>query len=279
MGKSKLVEWLDADGKRLRGALLLPSGYEPGRKYPLVVDVYGGGVLSDAFDWFGGPDRGMPYLNTQLLATRGYAVFMPDAPQSVGTPMLDLAKTVLPGVNRVIEMGIADPDRLGVMGHSYGGYSTLALLVQTKRFKAAVEANGMANLIGLYGEMSRDGSAFGTSAETDQELMGGSPWQFPTRYVENSPLFYLDRVETPLLVMHGEDDTTISSFLGDEIFVALRRLGKVVVYAKYRGEDHELMSYSNQLDSCKRMLDWFEEYMKPGSLAVDSKRVRARAGL
>src|SRR5439155_4768593 len=135
--------------------------------------------------------------------------------------------------------GVADPDRLGLFGHSYGGYSTLSLLVQTTRFKAAIAADGYGDLIATYGQMNSDGSAFGVPlAETGQLLMGGTPWQFRERYVENSPVFHLDRVETPLLIVHGANDTVVLPFLADEIFVGLRRLGKEVVYAKYQGEGH-----------------------------------------
>src|SRR6185437_12751870 len=106
----------------------------------------------------------------------------------LGTPMVDLAKTVLPGVNQVIDMGIADPERLGIFGHSYGGYSALALISQTTRFKAAVMSAGFGDLMALYGEMDGNGSAFGTAlAEGGQGLMGGPPWEFRERYIENSP--------------------------------------------------------------------------------------------
>lgn len=115
-----------------RGALLLPTGYSPGTRYPLILDVYGGSSPSTQVNRFGLGHGG--YTNGQMLATRGYAVLKPDAPQHLGTPMVDLAKSILPGVNRLIEMGIADPDRLGVWGQSYGGYTTLSLLVQSKRF-------------------------------------------------------------------------------------------------------------------------------------------------
>ena len=112
--------------------------------------------------------------------------------------MADLLKTVIPGVDRVVELGIADPDRLGVMGHSYGGYSTLSLIVQTTRFKAAVDSAGPADLISVYGQMDKTGSsgAIGWS-ETGQGGMVGTPWQFRDRYIENSPIFYLDRWNTP----------------------------------------------------------------------------------
>jgi dipeptidyl aminopeptidase/acylaminoacyl peptidase len=106
---------------------------------------------------------------------------------------------------------------------------------------------------------------FGTSVfEEGQGLMGGPPWQFRERYIENSPIFYLDRVETPLLIVHGSDDRAVPSFLSDEVFVGLRRLGKEVAYAKYEGEGHSPFewSYANQLDFCKRMIEWFDDHLK-----------------
>ena len=265
LGAARLINWLSDDGEPLRGALLLPSDYQEGRRYPLVVCVYGGSHLSESFDHFGLNQNAT--LHPQLLATRGYAVFLPDSPTHEGTPMADLAKTVLPGVNKVIEMGIADADRLGVMGHSYGGYSTLALIVQTKRFKAAVAADGFGDLISAYGQMNRDGSAFSTSnQEHGQGALGGTPWEFRERYIENSPILYLDRVETPLLIVHGSEDRIVKPFLGDELFVALRRLGKEVVYAKYEGEGHAPASHANRLDLFTRMIAWFDKYLKPLAL-------------
>jgi dipeptidyl aminopeptidase/acylaminoacyl peptidase len=262
MGSMQVIDWLDDDGKLLHGALLLPADYQQGRRYPMVVYVYGGVSLSDAAMRFGGFFQELPYYNIQLLASRGYAVLMPDAPQDLGTPMRDLAKTVLPGVNKAIETGVANPDRLGIMGHSYGGYSVLSLLVETPRFKAAVLSDAYANLIGDYGEMEVDGFAYGTLAETGQQLMGGSPWQYRDRYIENSPIFYLDRVQTPVLLAHGSKDDAIAPFLGDETFVALRRLGKVVCYVKYSGEAHWLLRPANQEDFFARLIRWFDEYLK-----------------
>ena len=264
MGAARLIDWLDDDGERRHGALILPSDYQEGKRSPLIVLVYGGAVSSEKIGMFGGFDRSLPYLNVQLFATRGYAVLMPDAPQHLASPMLDLAKTVLPGVNKVVEMGVADPERLGVMGHSYGGYSVLSLIVQTNRFKVAVECDGYGDLVGQYGEMAADGTAFGSSiGETGQGLMGGTPWQYRARYVENSPIFYLDRVETPLLIVHGAEDPVVAPFLGDEVFVGLRRLGKAVQYAKYKHEGHIVTGYANQLDVANRVSAWLERYLKP----------------
>lgn len=261
MGSARLVDWLSLDGELLRGALLLPPGYQPGTRYPLIAWVYGGDRGSDSIGQFGLLGNS---FNLQLFATRGYAVLLPDIPQHLGTPMADLAKTVLPGVNKVIEMGVADESQLGVIGHSYGGYSVLSLLVQTRRFKAAVMVDGTGDLISSYGQMGSDGTAFGIAgAEGGQELMGGTPWEFRDRYIENSPVFYFDRVATPLLIVHGTDDFTVAPFLGDEVFVDLRRLGKQVEYAKYQGEGHSPGNWSreDQSDLWTRILGWFHTYL------------------
>jgi dipeptidyl aminopeptidase/acylaminoacyl peptidase len=263
MGPARLIDWFDDDGERLHGALLLPAEYQEGRRYPLIVWVYGGSSLSDRFNHFG--FQGLGPFNMQLFATRGYAVLFPDAPQHLGTPMADLARSVLPGINKAIDIGIADSERIGVIGHSYGGYSALCLVVQSKRFKAAMVADGYGDVVGHYGGMQKSGSAFGVqSEEQGQGLIGGPPWLFRDRYVENSPLFYLDRSATPLLIVHGSIDTTVPSFLGDEMFVALRRLGRHVEYAKYEGEGHSQVywNHSNQVDFSNRMLIWFDKYLK-----------------
>lgn len=262
-GKSRIVDWRGIDGQPLHGALLLPAGYEEGKRYPLVVNVYGGSYRSNGVYRFGLSGGGVE--NLQILATRGYAVLLPDTPLRPGSPMHDLLKTVIPGVDRVIDLGIADPDRLGVMGHSYGGYSTLSLIVQTTRFKAAVDSAGPANLISAYGEMDKSGSS-GTIgwAETGQGGMVGTPWQFRDRYIENSPIFFLDRVETPLLIVQGELDRTVPPTQAEEVFVGLRRLGKKVTYAKYAGEEHWEGTWSpaNVEDYWNRVIGWFDEHLK-----------------
>jgi dipeptidyl aminopeptidase/acylaminoacyl peptidase len=263
MGTARVVDWLSDDGQPLRGALLLPSHYQPGKRYPLITYVYGGSLLSNRFDRFGFAMDGP--LNMQLLATRGYAVFLPDAPQGRVTPMLDLAKTILPGINRVIDLGIADPDRLGIMGHSYGGYSVLSLIVLTTRFKAAIELAGVSDLLSSYSEMKDDGTAYGIAvSEQGQEAMDGTPWDHRDKFIENSPFFYLDRIRTPLLIAQGTKDTVVAPFLADQVFVALRRLGKEVEYAKYDGEAHspaQEWNYSNQVDLCNRMLHWWDDHL------------------
>jgi len=177
--------------------------------------------------------------------------------------MADIANSVLPGINKLIALGIADPDRLGVMGHSYGGYGVLSLLVQTRRFKAAVaKAPGSIDRIFQYGNMSRDGSSIYVLINEAQ--MGGTPWERRDRYIENSPFFYLDRVQTPLLIIQGTNDPATPDRESDELFVALRRLGKEVEYAKYEGEGHVLGRYADEVDYLNRMILWFDKYLKDG---------------
>jgi dipeptidyl aminopeptidase/acylaminoacyl peptidase len=268
-GEARLIEYSTSDGKKLKATLLLPVNYQADKRYPLIVWVYGGSMLSDRVNRYGA--SGNDQYNLQLLAARGYAVLLPDTPLAVGTPMQDLAKTILPGVDKAIDLHIADPDRLGIMGASYGGYSTLSLLVQTTRFKAAVMDVGIGNLIGHYGLMLKNGTAFGVGwAEEGQGRMGGPPWQFPERYVQNSPLFYLDKVQTPLMINQGGMD--MSPFLSDEIFVGLRRLGRKVVYLRYENEGHGVELYNNRLDYLKRVIAWFDSHLKTERTIQSSSR-------
>jgi dipeptidyl aminopeptidase/acylaminoacyl peptidase len=263
MGKSRVIEWKTAEGVKLRGALLLPSNYVEGKSYPLIVNVYGGDLRSNEVNDFGFGSLGNRDQNLQLLATRGYAILSPDAPLGPESPISDLAKTVLPGVDKVIELGIADPARLGVMGHSYGGYSTMALITQTTRFKAAVSYAGFGDLTMKYGVMNDDGTATGPGwAETGQGRMKGPPWQFRDRYIENSPVFYLERVQTPLLLIAGANDKGVPPYLSEEVFVMLRRLGKKAAYAKYISEDHIIFNRDNQIDFFTKLTAWFDTHLK-----------------
>jgi dipeptidyl aminopeptidase/acylaminoacyl peptidase len=263
LGKSRLIDWRSMDGLPLRGALLLPANFDPARRYPLIVYVYGGSYGSGSVYRFG--LAGPVVDNLQLLATRGYAVLVPDCPLAKGTPMRDLFRTVNPAVDKVVQLGIADPDRIGIMGHSYGGYSTLALIVQTNRFRAAVDSAGISDLISLYGQMDDSGASPNIGwCETGQGGMVGTPWQFRDRYIENSPVFYLDRVSTPLLITNGELDDATPHAQAEEVFVGLRRLGKEVVYAKYRGEGHwqGTWSYLNVVDYWSRVLQWLDQHLQ-----------------
>jgi dipeptidyl aminopeptidase/acylaminoacyl peptidase len=264
-GTSRVIEWRGVDGEVLRGALLLPSDYREGRRYPLIVNVYGGAHLSGEVNRFGATP-GVDSL--QLLATRGYVVLLPDTPVHPGRVARDLFKAVMPGVDKVVELGIAEPERLGVMGHSFGGYSVAALITQTTRFRTAVASAGTYDPISFYGQMGRDGDALGVGmCEEGQFLLGGPPWEFALRYLENSPILHLDRVHTPVLIVHGTLDATVPAAQSDELFVGLRRLRKEAVYVRYEGEGHwqGTWGHANAVDYWERVLRWFDEHIGPGS--------------
>jgi len=267
-GRAEILDWKSVDGETQRGALVYPAGYEKGRRYPLIVKVYGGSPISNDLNRFGYAIAAVE--NLQLYATRGYALLLADSTLHVGTPMVDLMKSVLPGIDKAIEMGVADPDRVGVTGHSYGGYSTLCLIAQSPRFKAAVMRAGMGDMIGQYGQLAPDGTNYGLAwAESGQGRMGGTPWEFRDRYIENSPYLYLDRVKTPLLIIHGGKDDAVPPYLADEVFSGLRRLGKEVTYARYEGEGHweGTWGFANQLDSLNRSIAWFDRHLKSDGAA------------
>lgn len=272
-GAARIIEWRGIDGDTLRGALIYPVAYRPGTKYPLIVKVYGGGSLSDDLNRFGFAPAAIE--NLQVFASRGFAVLMCDSRLGIGSPALDLLKTVLPGVDRAVELGVADPDRIGIIGHSYGGYSTLALITESTRFRAAVMRGGFGELVSLYGYLTPAGtSPYIPWLEEGNGRMGGAPWQIPERYIDNSPIFRLDRIATPLLIVHGTADPPLVSS-AEQVFSGLRRLGKRVDLARYGGEGHWEGGWSlpNQIDYLKRTLSWFEKYLTANQASASPDRV------
>lgn len=270
MGALRIVEWTGADGLPYTGALLLPSNYEPGRRYPLVTYVYPTEVLPDA-NKFGSNHLANEHFNLQLFATRGYAVFYSGATLRPADkePMKSVANAVLPGIDKVIESGIADPERIGVFGASAGGYSTLALITQSTRFKVAMAQCGAGNLLSLYGDLRDSGYSHGLALNENTFQMPDHPWKERDRYIRNSPWFFLDKVETPLLLIHGTDDTASIVNQSNEVFQGLKRLGKTAQYARYVGEGHGLSALQNRLDAGQRFLDWFDRYLKPGQATIE----------
>jgi len=262
MGEGRMIDWRTLNGQTARGALLLPAGYTPGKRYPLIVYQYPGSSWSRHGNLFGFNQFAGAVENWQLFATRGYAVLMPDVPARPETYMKDIAAAVLPAVDKVIEMGIADPERLAITGQSNGGYGVLSLIVQTNRFKAAVDRMGPANLISAYTQMTETG----LSAYTGEMVVrtGGSLWEKRDKFIENSPIFYFDRVQTPLLIIQGTADTQNMVARSDEVFVSLRLLGKEVEYARYVGETHGVTEWTfpNQVDYLNRVIAWFDLRLK-----------------
>ena len=169
----------------------------------------------------------------------------------------------MPGVNAAIAEGYADPERLAVMGQSYGSYSTLALITQTQRFKAAIITGAMLHpdLFADYLSGYASAGVINEFYEKGQGNMGGSPWERRERYFENSPLFWFDQVRTPLLIGQGEHDAPLNA--SRAVFIALRRLGKEVEYRIYANEGHVMAGAANVIDFWQRRLEFLADHLKP----------------
>jgi dipeptidyl aminopeptidase/acylaminoacyl peptidase len=249
---SELVSYRDADGKVLYGVLRYPVGYEKGRKYPTVFEIY-----ETFFDnGFNG--------RAAMLAGQGYAVFHPSVNLVVGRPGESWAKGVTAAANKLIDMGVADPDRLGVHGTSYGGYATVLLLTETDRFKAAINISGKVNMVSFYTDSERLGVRNTHAPEKSQDRIGGTLWEFPERYIEHSAIFRLDRVKTPLLTISGDQDPNVPANQSRELYYALRRLGKDVEWVRYVNGGHRPPnSVAESIDFEQRIVAWYDKYLKP----------------
>ena len=247
LGRSELIDF-EAAGMQCRGVMLLPPETRP--PHPMIVIVYGGYQGMGTVNRFS--LQGPQAIEPQLLCSAGYAVLFPEVPLGEKDPMTGLVEPVLAAVNRAVELGLADGERVGLMGTSYGEYSTVALVAQTDRFRAALAiAPWGVNMTSFY-------SHHIGWCETGQARLGGSPWENRAAYIENSPFFYLDRVSTPLLLVCGTGDQEGSN-QAEETFVALRRLGKRVELRLYKDEHHGTSAWSRDAldDLYRRVLDWF----------------------
>src|SRR5262245_27983359 len=256
---SELVSYRDADGKILYGVLRYPIGYEKGRRYPTVFELY-----ETFFDnGFNG--------RAALLAGQGYAVFHPSVNLVVGRPGESWAKGVTAAANKLIDMGVADPDRLGVHGTSYGGYATVLLLTETDRFKAAVNISGKVDMISFYTDSERLGVRNTHAPEKSQDRIGGTLWEYPERYIEHSAIFRLDRVKTPLLTISGDQDPNVPANQSRELYYALRRLGKEVEWVRYTNGGHRPPnSVAESIDFENRIVAWYDKYLKPKAATTTS---------
>ena len=263
-GSKHLVEFLDADGEECQASLLLPPDYVKDTQVPMLVIVYGGIVGSQRIHGFGLRPC-LCLADACLYAALGYAVLLPDIPLGPRNPRRAIPRSVVPAVDRVVELGFADPERIGVLGNSYGGYSVLALITQTDMFAAAVCSAGPVNLTSFYGVLNDAGESNWLGwCESGQARLGGSLWENRDDYIENSSLFYLDRATTPLLLFSGDDDAGAFA-QASEAFSALRRLGQRVELRNYKGEGHWPGSWSepNLRDVLDRTVAWFDEHLKP----------------
>lgn len=180
-----------------------------------------------------------------------------------GYPGEAWAKGALSAVNKVIEMGVADPEKLGIQGTSYGGYATVLLITQTDRFKAAINNSGKVNMVSFYTQSPRLGVRNTHAPEKSQDRIGGTMWQYPERYLAHSAILFADRIKTPLLCITGDQDHNVEELQSQEIYYALRRLGKKVVWLRYHNGGHGGPdTAAERKDMYKRMLDWYDKYLK-----------------
>ena len=249
--KSELVSYRDVDGKLLYGVLRYPVGYEKGRKYPTVFELYET-FFENGFN-----------ARAAFLSNHGYAVFHPSVNLVVGRPGEAWVKGVTTAANRLIEMGVADPDRLGVHGSSYGGYATALLITQTDRFKAAINISGKVNMISFYTDSPRLGVRNTHAPEKSQDRVGGTLWEYPERYIEHSAVMKADRIKTPLLNITGDQDPNVPASQSREMYYAMRRLGKEVEWVRYVNGGHRPPnSKAESIDFEQRILAWYDKHLK-----------------
>ncbi len=253
LSRTELVSYRDADGKTLYGVLYYPAGYEKGKRYPLITEVYE--------SYF---DNGFS-ATLNIFTAAGYAVLHPSVNLVTGYPGEAWAKGALAAINKVIDMGVADPDKLGLQGTSYGGYATVLLLTQTDRFKAAINNSGKVDLLSFYTQSPRLGIRNTHAPEKSQDRIGGTLWEYPERYLAHSAILQADRIKTPLLCITGDLDPNVEAVQSQEIFVALRRLGKKCVWLNYRDGAHGGPNTNDERkDMYRRMLDWYDTYLVRG---------------
>jgi len=262
--RSELVEYtVQPKGKpkmTLQGSLSYPANYEPGKKYPMVVYLYE--KLSDGVHRFTPPSE-RDYYNGTALTQQGYFYFQPDIvfqPREPGTSMVEC---VTAAVKKVIDMGVVDAGKIGVMGHSWGGCDAMYLATHSTLFASAVSGAGISNLISNYGNGHwSSGIAETDHIETGQQRMVVPLYEDLQAYIRNSAVFGVSTMTTPLLLMTGDNDGTVYWHQSVELYNIARRAKKNVVMLVYNNEDHGLRVKKNQVDYHRRIQAWFGHYLK-----------------
>jgi dipeptidyl aminopeptidase/acylaminoacyl peptidase len=259
-GRAELVAFKNTDGVPLKGLLLKPENFDPKKKYPMIIYIYE--RLTQGLHAFRSPGPGTS-INPTYYVSNGYLIFMPDIVYTTGYPGPSALKCVLPGIQAVVDKGFVDENNIGIQGHSWGGYQIAYMVTQTNRFKAAEAGAAVVNMTSAY-----SGIRWGTGLprqfqyEHSQSRIGGSLWEYPMRYLENSPLFRADRVQTPLLMINNDEDDAVPWYQGIEFFLALRRLNKEAYMFSYNGEKHGLRKRINQKDYTRRLQEFFDHFLK-----------------
>lgn len=260
-GNMELYQWTDPQGRTLSGLLLKPDNFDPDKQYPLIVNFYE--RSSNGLYRHRPPYPGRSTINYSYYTSRGYVIFNPDVPYRVGYPGESAYDAVMSGTTALINEGFIDRTHIGVQGHSWGGYQIAHLLTKTDLFACAESGAPVVNMFSAYGGI-RWGSGLSRQFqyERTQSRIGGTPWEYPIRYLENSPLFFMDKVNTPVLILHNDEDGAVPWYQGIEYFNALRRLGKPAWLLNYNGEPHWPVKPQNRLDFQTRLSQFFDHYLK-----------------
>ncbi|HBO43163.1 MAG TPA: peptidase S9 [Planctomycetaceae bacterium] len=258
-GTAELYRFTSLDGRPLEGLLYKPEGFDPSRKYPMIVHFFH--KSSDQIFQHRTPQFSGSRIDYQFFVSNGYIVFNPDVHFDPGYIGESAYKSVMPGIAALIDEGFVDPKRIGAQGHSYSGYQVAYLATRTNLFACIESGAPVVNFFSAYGGIRwESGRARVAQYEHDQTL--ATIWEAPLRFLENSPLFAMDKVTTPILIMHNDADGAVPWSQGIEYFVALRRLEKPVWMLNYRGEGHGIRTLKNQKDFQKRMSQFFDHYLK-----------------
>ncbi len=266
-GSAELVEWTSNDGVELQGMLFKPDGFDSSEQYPLLVYFYE--RMSDGLNTWRTPRPGSSSVSVPFYVSRGYVMFIPDIPYEIGYPGESALDAVVPGVLSLLDEGFIDRDRIGVQGHSWGGYQIAYMVTKTDLFAAAEAGAPVSNMTSAYGGIRwQTGMSRMFQYERTQSRIGGSLWEATSEYLHNSPLFYADKIRTPVLMMHNDDDGAVPWYQGIELFVALRRLQKPAWLLNYNGEGHGLRRDANRKDWAVRMQQFFDHYLQDAPAPV-----------
>ncbi|AEI46698.1 S9 family peptidase [Runella slithyformis] len=257
---TRLVDYVSDKGDTLQGALFLPAGYEQGKKYPTIIYYYE--KLSQTLHNFSNPGYSGTGWNPAIYTSNGYAVFIPDIVYKFNDPGMSAVWCILPGVKAALKTGVIDEARMGIHGHSWGGYQTSFLITQTNMFKAAAAGAPLTDMISMYNLIYKNsGTSNGQIFEGSQGRLV-APWENWDAYHRNSPIYHVTKVQTPLLLLHNDADGAVDFTQGVEFYTALRRLKKPVVMMQYKGENHGLAKQPNRKDYSVRMMEFFDAHLK-----------------
>lgn len=260
-GTAELVKWKAYTGKMNEGIVYKPENFDPKKKYPLICYFYE--THTDQLHAYQPPSPTPSRLNISFFVSRGYIVFSPDIHYGTGHPARDAYNHIVSGARHLVKLGYVDSTRIGLQGQSWGGIQVAQLITMTKLFKAAWAGAPVANMTSAYGGIRwESGLNRQFQYEKSQSRIGATLWEKPNLYIENSPLFHLPKVQTPLVIMANDADGAVPWYQGIELFTGMRRLGKKVWMLNYNGEAHNLVERRNRKDIQIREQQFFDWLLK-----------------